>query len=346
MSFLLLTELHSDLLQKLNMLEREDNMDRARTAHNLALMKNSSRRKRIPFIVVANKLDLLENRKTTESFVPKRRSVMGLRDGEYNGKDFIYEYAAENSTIHPAGEQSDVMKKKKSDRLTFSLKETLWSTDETYLNALQRTEDQLAANRLLILLWCNRNGIPHVEASALDGRGVDEAMGHLITVGIEELRMREMDTLVSTKEETEVEKETAIPGDDNMFNGGVRVASESNSSILLGNIPEGMDENSSTVLSAAANIVNNHLKVGTIVAQVMTNTVAHLVDSDVAGVANHDLDLRRDLPVEAHVTNCIRIAAMPYRTSNVATLATKTSRSSRSLSETGLHVSSKPNRAI
>ncbi|EED87988.1 ras superfamily gtp-binding protein, partial [Thalassiosira pseudonana CCMP1335] len=53
-------------------------------------------------------------------------------------------------------------------------------------------ESQLPANRSMILLWCQRNGIPHVEASALDGRGVDEAMQQLVKMGVEELGKREM----------------------------------------------------------------------------------------------------------------------------------------------------------
>jgi len=49
----------------------------------------------------------------------------------------------------------------------------------------------------MILLWCQRNGIPHFEASALDGRGVDEAMQHLIWVGVNELNKREMEEIES-----------------------------------------------------------------------------------------------------------------------------------------------------
>ena len=270
MSFLLLMELHSEWIQRLRTWERED-AERARNTDNLAVTRHARRKKRIPCIVVANKLDLLKDRTTTKAFASKRRSVMGLRDGKYNGKDFIYEYAAENSSISQAQcrpltsttavsveDQPDDMKKH-SNRLTFSLKETLWSTDETYLNALQRTEDQLAANRLLILLWCNRNGIPHVEASALDGRGVDEAMKHLITAGIEELRMREMDALESRQVDVESvsEDKTATVGGD-MFNKGGIVSARSNISMLLDNNTEGIDEDGSTERSDADGVGNKH----------------------------------------------------------------------------------------
>ena len=248
MSFLLLMELHSEWVQRLRTWEREDAEERARNTNNLAVTRHARRKKRIPFIVVANKLDLLEeDRTTTKTCASKRRSVMGLRDGEYKGKDFIYEYSVEDQS----GDYH-------IDRLTFSLKETSWSNDETYLNALQRTEDRLAANRLLILLWCNRNGIPHAEASALDGRGVDEAMKHLITAGIEELRMREMDTLESRRVDAESvsDEETATSGGDDIINGGGIVSAGSNSSKLFDNNTEDIDVDSSTERSDADGVGN------------------------------------------------------------------------------------------
>ena len=87
-----------------------------------------------------------------------------------------------------------VVARREEGRLTYSLGDTAWCArdcDPAYPRALDLLEDRLAANRPLILLWCERNGIPHVEASALDGRGVDEAVGHLIRIGVEELGARE-----------------------------------------------------------------------------------------------------------------------------------------------------------
>jgi len=216
MSFLHLMQWHSEWVQKLNHWEREE-LEKDQTIQK----RKTGRRKRIPFIVVANKLDLLEGEREksqegqSSSVGEHRRSVMGFRGGEYKGRELKYEYAAENTTISqcecgdgqnqpkcqlhsnidPATKRSERNNYPTTKRLTYSLKETLWSTDATYLNALQLTEDQLAANRLMILLWCQRNGIPHVEASALNGRGVDEAMEHLIKIGVEELGVREMEKL-------------------------------------------------------------------------------------------------------------------------------------------------------
>lgn len=208
MSFLHLMQWHSEWVQRLNHWEREE-MENDNAERNTS--RSTRRRRKIPFIVVANKLDLLENRERNNSQgtkihyssvgqKKKRRSVMGFRDGEYKGKELKYEYAAENATTQHHEQRHDTNATTTdstattavdNNRLTYSLKDTLWSTDATYLNALQLTEDQLPANRLMILLWCQRNGIPHVEASALDGRGVEEAMEHLVKIGVEELEMRQ-----------------------------------------------------------------------------------------------------------------------------------------------------------
>ena len=192
MSFLHLMQLHSEWVQRLNRWETEVESSNRSTARIHA--EGSKRRKNIPFIVVANKIDLLEKSEVLRSsnVGRKRRSVMGFREGEsYKGKDLVYEFAVENT--QQIADHSSSLKRRSSanKRLTYSLTETSWSNDRIYLRALQLTEDLLPANRLLILLWCQRNGIPHFEASALDGRGVNEAMEHLIMVGVEELYMRE-----------------------------------------------------------------------------------------------------------------------------------------------------------
>jgi hypothetical protein len=278
MSFLLLMELHSEWVQRLNIQERDDAEDslgddgtncnhQTGTRNARGERRRRRRRKRIPFIVVANKLDLLEDRTTTGSCVSKRRSVMGLRGGNYNGKDFIYEYATDQqcrplacgtaTTIHD--EESEGMRRHRPDRLTFSLKETLWSTDETYLTALQRTEDQLDANRLLILLWCERNGIPHVEASALDGRGVEEAMKLLIAAGIEELRSRdEEDGMDGMRDEIEFDDdgEDTTSGYGIVDGGRRKVLADSHSGIAPENNAGGIDDTYCTDLIDAGSVGN------------------------------------------------------------------------------------------
>jgi len=226
MSFLHLMQWHSEWVQKLNHWEKEE-MEKY-GHHHSTLPNKKNRRKRIPFIVVANKIDLLvENKsrrrvhKSSPSSATQRRPVMGFRNGEYGGRELRYEYAAGNATVTTTATATPQCENslkhetncdqphcntstKRSNRrnnssvqkqLTYSLKETTWYTDTTYLNALQQTEDTLLANRLLILIWCKRNNIPHVEASALDGRGVKEAMERLVEMGVDELRIREEEEL-------------------------------------------------------------------------------------------------------------------------------------------------------
>ncbi len=194
-SFLHLMQLHSEWVQRLNRWEREDEEIKSNSSTAQIHTPGRRRRKHIPFIVVANKIDLLEKSELlrSSSVRPERRSVMGFPEGQsYKGKDFVYEFAVENAQPLPKHSSSPSKRRSNNnDRLTYSLKETSWSNDRIYLRALQLTEDQLPANRLLILLWCQRNGIPHFEASALDGRGVNDAMNHLILVGVEELQRRE-----------------------------------------------------------------------------------------------------------------------------------------------------------
>ena len=186
---------HSEWIRRLNQWENEEvKKDGGTILNNIRERKIRSRRKRLPFIVVANKVDLLERQQlSTEVELSNGkgyRSVLGLKNG-FTGNELKYEYsyASENSTAHA------------TKLLTYSLKQTLWSNDAQYLNALQRTEDELPANRQLILLWCQRNGIPHVEASALNGKGVDEAMNHLIDLGVEELLIRQTENTVEMKED-------------------------------------------------------------------------------------------------------------------------------------------------
>mmetsp|Transcript_20878 Transcript_20878/g.45244 ORF Transcript_20878/g.45244 Transcript_20878/m.45244 type:complete len:585 (+) Transcript_20878:103-1857(+) len=224
MSFLHLMQWHSEWVQRLNHWEREETEKDRTKIHKAAQdgEKNTGRRKRIPFIVVANKLDLLEedgeeSTKIRSSVGQHRRSVMGFCGGEYGGKELKYEYAAENTKISQSRcqlQQPALATKREgknyppTDRLTYSLKETLWSTDATYLNALQLTEDQLPANRLMIINWCQRNEIPHVEASALNGKGVGEAIEHLVKIAVEELEMRKTERSEKRRDQEMIDRES------------------------------------------------------------------------------------------------------------------------------------------
>ena len=161
-SFLHLMQWHSELIQKLKQWEKEE-MENEQSNDTADIPSQKKRRRRVPFVVVASKIDLIREEKVSPRMQQEYRSVMGFRDGDYRGKGDAYEYAVEDYStddnekgqpqhqdLSPIGHKS----------LTYSLKETSWSNDATYLKSLQLTEDQLSANRLLILLWCERNRIP------------------------------------------------------------------------------------------------------------------------------------------------------------------------------------------
>jgi hypothetical protein len=166
---------------------------------------NKSKSKRVPFIVVANKIDLLDEKKnlrSTKSATSQRRSVMGF--DTYRGMEETYEYAAENASSTQCncrciqchsnrclGDNVAPLQKSQKKKLTYSLKETCWSSDSHYLRSIQDADDRLGANRTMVLLWCERNGIRHVEVSALDGRGVNLAMEELVRLGVQERMVRE-----------------------------------------------------------------------------------------------------------------------------------------------------------
>jgi len=276
MSFLHLMQWHSEWVRKLKHWEKEEAENNRQTDTGKGLQntrRKVNRRKRIPFIVVANKVDLFERENVQSQNIiqsstgPKRRSVMGFRGGEYKGHDMKYEFEAENTKvsqnqngnsqnqtkgrIHHNSTKSSTKRAESNypptKKLTYSLKDTSWSTDAAYLNALQLTEDQLPANRTMILLWCQRNGIPHVEASAFDGRGVEEAMEHLVRFGVEELGVQEREEVERKSDwgEKDVERRKEVMLQEEVFNeqGNVHDVSFADSSARLGTSTKDVNTN-------------------------------------------------------------------------------------------------------
>ncbi|KAL7515886.1 hypothetical protein ACHAWX_000959 [Stephanocyclus meneghinianus] len=229
-SFLRLMSYHEELVRRFRCQDLEQ--------HNCRMLeleqKCQTPTRRVPFIVVANKIDLLDDildSSTSDLRRRHRRCVMGF--DTYCGMDEIYEYAAENTSATKTQSfscnqrsssynhrqrcllsESSFPSKSKSkqpnhiNKLTFSLKETAWSSDTHYLRSLQQADDQLSVNRTMVLLWCERNGLQHVEASALYGRGVDLAMGELVRLALlERLRREELneDALEWTEEGNDVD---------------------------------------------------------------------------------------------------------------------------------------------
>mmetsp|Transcript_16938 Transcript_16938/g.27717 ORF Transcript_16938/g.27717 Transcript_16938/m.27717 type:complete len:448 (+) Transcript_16938:193-1536(+) len=215
-SFLHAMQWHSEWIQKWKHWEKEDMSKEQSKNDGSTPLQMKRRRRRVPFIVVASKIDLVHEENVTP--IPRQgeyRSVMGFSNGEYKGKGYAYEYAAEDYSTDES--ESDHQPEDRA-QLTYSLKETSWSNDETYLKSLQQAEDQLPANRLMILLWCKRNRIPHVEASALTGEGVTEAMDMLVQLGVKELEAREQEQIEQEKQrQIEREKQKGLDKEKTFF---------------------------------------------------------------------------------------------------------------------------------
>lgn len=154
-SFTQLLKWHADLMERMNQLE-----------------------KKLPVLIVANKIDLFQS----ENSEPRRRRSVPQRDvlglgGQFRGKDCPYEYRASAPEAH------ENIKSKERHRVVFSTyRDTgdTWTTDGWYLDSVLNTEDGSHPDRDMVLLWCMRNGLKHVEVSALDGTYVRAAFLHMV----------------------------------------------------------------------------------------------------------------------------------------------------------------------
>jgi len=148
-----------------------------------------------PILVVCNKSDLLrkEGDSGSRRVRVSQRNVMGLSGVDFRGRDWRYEYTApDNCSRHYEQGKSLVMGKenewgdkrgiKRKTFLSYNLEGVLWNTDRGYLESIVTSEDGSRPDRDMVLLWCHRNGLNHVEASALDGTGVEHAIELLVTL--------------------------------------------------------------------------------------------------------------------------------------------------------------------
>ena len=120
----------------------------------------------MPVLVVANKMDIIEQ---MEQSKPERRStrtpqrdVLGMNGKNFRGKDMHYEYSVNRAT---GG-------KRKGSRVsasTYMATGDTWTTDGSYLDSVLHSEDGSHADRDMVMLWCMRNGLQHFEVSARNG---------------------------------------------------------------------------------------------------------------------------------------------------------------------------------
>lgn len=184
----------------------EDLMTRIRR-----LEASGGRTRPFPVLIVGNKIDILRERATHPSrqlAVVRQRDVMGMQGKIFRGKDSHYEYTASAPPrTEPVPSSSSLpslhtgpARRTTTDRNRHELS-TYMGTDEktnylqavlnndvqigSYLESLLSTEDGSHPDKDMVLLWCMRNGLKHMEVSALDGTGLDELMDMAIDMALE-----------------------------------------------------------------------------------------------------------------------------------------------------------------
>lgn len=167
-SFSTLLRWHSDLMQRMRKMNEE-----------------LHRKRPFPVLIVANKMDIINERQRQNQperhtqLVPQR-DVMGLYD-DFKGKDSRYEYRVSQSK--DVGESS--LRRVEQISSTYIATNGKWTTDGSYLDSVLHSEDRSHPDRDMVHLWCMRNGLTLVEASAFDGTGVDKAMDSLVSLALE-----------------------------------------------------------------------------------------------------------------------------------------------------------------
>lgn len=167
-SFSTLLGWYSDLVQRMKVLNEE-----------------LHRKRPFPVLIVANKMDIIserqrKNQPERQKLLVPQRSVMGLKR-DFKGKDNPYEYR-----VGPSQDVSNASPRRvKEISSTYMATHGEWTTDGCYLDSVLNSEDRSHPDRDMVLLWCMKNGLMHIEASALDGTGVAKAMESLVAIALE-----------------------------------------------------------------------------------------------------------------------------------------------------------------
>ena len=114
-----------------------------------------------PVLIVANKMDIIEKMEKAKpgrrkSKMPQR-DVLGLAGRNFKGKDMRYEYHVSKP------------RKGRSIQTSYMATGDSWTSDGSYLDSVIHSEDGSHADREMVMLWCMRNGLKHLEVSALTG---------------------------------------------------------------------------------------------------------------------------------------------------------------------------------
>ena len=221
-SFLQLIKWHKELLERI---KRAQNRDDMRLQNGFGKGGNGNinsvgqNRRQFPVLVVATKLDRLkaEQSKSGNIRTVPQRNILGL-SGSYKGIDNYYEYGAvdgiegqqylsrkhsyskneldkSGSANFPHGASQD------NNMISMFGLEGDWNMDTSYMNYVRLAEDECFPDREMVKRWCRRQGLLHIEVSALENKGVDTAVEAAVTIalkGMQEQKLEE-DSIVRDK---------------------------------------------------------------------------------------------------------------------------------------------------
>jgi len=201
-SFLQLIKWHSELLERISRVQFEGSggggansstgASSARADYDMAKRIRFGRR--FPVLVVATKLDRLkaEQSKSGNVRTVPQRNVMGLQRG-FKGMDYHYEYTVFHGTNtdmpndNKSSGASSLSKKEERMSLSYGLEVGCWANDKSYMDYVRIAEDECFPDRTMVKRWCRRNGLLHLEVSALEGKGIDVAVETMVALALKDM---------------------------------------------------------------------------------------------------------------------------------------------------------------
>jgi GTPase SAR1 family protein len=188
-SFLQLIKWHKELLERL-----------ARIHESSTEGKISVQQSNFPIVVVGTKLDRLEAKQSISGNITTvpQRNVLGLKNG-FKGMDYHYEYgyihgtdlqnqrSSNHKDIFNKSNDSDLRSTsngQKREALKYGLEGGSWTSDTSYMAYLRLAEDECFPDRSMVKRWCRKNGLVHIEVSALKNIRVDTAVETAVSLAL------------------------------------------------------------------------------------------------------------------------------------------------------------------
>jgi GTPase SAR1 family protein len=135
---------------------------------------NEDRHRKLPIVIVGNKIDIFEERKKQKKLrkkeVVRQRDVLKL-GGNWTGKDYRYEYSASPPSLHPSSSivdssssSSTSSRPQQLELLTYydlgtnrNYLEAILNSEVyrgSYLDSLVSAEDKSHPDKDMVQLWC------------------------------------------------------------------------------------------------------------------------------------------------------------------------------------------------